>query len=265
MGKEHKIIRTIVGLISLIFVCLVLVGNSLVLEISSYVFDPYGIYDRSYPRGSTLDYRDYGFFRINPETILTSLNKGETEVFLPEERNIEDDVWGGPALLKLPTPWVQSDFFLVAEELNQFVWNDTLDNWALYEMWFEGNCEDGPKGFKGGGFTYFRTAFSEGRIRYVTRLLAMEPEYLNVTWGGGALFRHPPLGWKSINLSKIKITAEEAVKIAEENGGREARLKVENKCEISASMLPRNWYGWWVSFGYDFELYIDPYTGEIIK
>ncbi|MBV6395163.1 MAG: hypothetical protein HFACDABA_00734 [Anaerolineales bacterium] len=242
--------------------------TALILVIGSiYAFVPLGD-ERSYPRGTLADYygNDYGFFRIDPETILASLNGGTMDVFLPEERDIEDEVWGRPALFALPIPWRQSDYLMIANALNQFAFNDTLDKWELYLIDFHANCSDGSNGFRSSTFTYFKTSFGNiGRIKYVTRLLYITPEYMSVTWGGGASFLRPFHGWKNIDLNKVEISAEDAVKIAEENGGQEARLRIQNRCEISASLLPRNWDGWKVRFGYDFEMYIDPYTGEIIR
>ena len=250
----------------IIAIAILLVAIPAYIAYSFATFDLLTGGESRYPGIGLGDYDSYGFFRINPETILASLKNGDKEVFLPEERDVEENVWGGPILYELPVPWRQSDYLMVANALNHFVWKDTLDNWGLFSMDFSTNCQDIPSGFREGGFEFFKTSFADfGRLRYTTRSLYMTPEYLSVVWGGDSNFPHPLLGWKGIDLSRVKISADDALKIADENGGREARLEVNDKCYASVHLRPEFWNGWSVSIGPFFKIYIDSYTGEIIE
>ena len=75
--------------------------------------------------------------------------------------------------------------------------------------------------------------------------------------------------WNDIDLLASTITAEEAIKIANINGGEIARLKEENNCYINlrtpASFRSNNdnWSIDIISNQLIFKVYIDPYTGRI--
>jgi hypothetical protein len=210
------------------------------------------------------DYPDTGLSRIDPGTILASLDRGETDVFQPEPPSLDDLSWTGPILYNDPISWRQSYYLDIARALNQFVWKDAWDDWNLFDMSFATHCRDNPGGVTWAEFRYYKTIFNEGKIKYAWRSIYVVPEYLDVAWGGGAYFSHPIFGWKKIDLSRLKITAEEALKIAEANGGKEARSRIGNKCNIGLLLLPEYYDGWKVDYGSDFEILIDPYTGKII-
>jgi hypothetical protein len=187
------------------------------------------------------------------------------DVFLHESRSVDDVNWSGPALYPEPIEWRQSDYLKIGNALNQFAWNDTLEDWNLFHMAFSTSCQDNPSGLVRGDFRYFKTIFEKGKIKYTWRTMFIIPEYLNVAWGGDAVYPRPPWGWKKIDLNKIKVTAEDAIRIAEENGGREARLRIQNKCNIVLLLLPQRFDGWHVSIGPDFDIFIDEHTGTIIN
>ena len=75
---------------------------------------------------------------------------------------------------------------------------------------------------------------------------------------------------KPIDLEQYRITADEALQIAERNGGHEARTAVGNDCEITAFSPTVNGGGWeinYVNYPDNFvkSLYgiaIDPQTGK---
>jgi len=189
-----------------------------------YVFDP-GQEDRQLPVGIS-DFRDQNFYRINAATILDSIDQGKTEVFTPgsvDQQTPPDK----------SVSWRQSDFVMVARTLNQFVWKEPLSGWRLYSMHFSLDCKDEPTGFTEADFYYFKTAFHDnGKIRYTTQNFFISPEYGEVLWAGGSNFPHPLIGWENIRLSQIQITAEDALAIAEANGGKETRQLVDNECMI---------------------------------
>jgi hypothetical protein len=196
------------------------------------------------------------------------LDNGNTNVFFSELRKDDELVWTGPALYKKSVQWNQSNFFTVTTALNEFVWNDKLDNWSVYRMIFNLYCQDDPKGFDDSTVTFFQPILINGRMRYATRDFLIFPSYLGVEWRGGAYYPRSLLGWKRIDLNKLKVHAEDALKIAEENGGKEVRLNSNNKCSISL-LLYGEFKGWQVNYslvnGSRFDVTIDPFTGKIIE
>lgn len=194
-----------------------------------YVFDP-GQYDRHLPVGIS-DFRDRNSYQIDAATILDSIDHGETEVFTPMSVNQQTP-------LDKTVSWGQSDFVTVARTLNQFVWKEPLSRWRLYSMHFSADCQDNLTGFAEADFYYFRTTFRDnGKIRYTTQNFFISPEYGEVIWAGGANFPHPLIGWQNIRLSQIQITAEDALTIAEANGGKETRELVNNECSIHIRLI----------------------------
>lgn len=211
------------------------------------------------------DYEDTGLFRIDPGTILTSLEKGKIDIFLLDQRLVEERV-EGPILHTEPILWSQSDYLQIVTALDNSVWNSTLDDWSLFSMDFNGDCQN-LNVLTGAEYKYFKTDFDKGKVVDTWREIEVNPEYGYVAWGNGARYPHPLLGWKSVDLDRLKVTAEEAIRIAEENGGTEARLKIENRCYIHLSLTPDNYEGWEVDYGYSsgFRILIDPYTGKVTQ
>ncbi len=207
-------------------------------------------------------FADTDSYKINPQTILSSLDRGQMDVFAPELATPQMPV------SNKPVGWRQEDYQKIAEALHRFVWKESLDGWSLYRIELYGMCRDNPSGFEYADFIYYKGIFSNGKLLYTAREIFITPQYHNVSWGGNTNFPRPILGWKSINLSALKVTAENALSIAEENGGKAARLSVQNKCSIS--LLLSGDTGWDVLYGgngglSNFHIRIDPYTGKVTK
>jgi hypothetical protein len=232
-----------------------------------YIYDPFSSTHGGPFSLSSPSYTDSGLFRIDSGMILTSLNQGDTDVFLPDTRSMDDRL-DGPILYIEPIRWGQSDHLKLVNTLNQYVWKDSLDNWKLFSIIFLTDCQDNLSGLQRGDFRYFKTTLYGGKITDTWREFETAPQYLFVAWGGGAKFAHPLFGRKNIDLRRLMVTAEDALKIAEEHGGRDARLRAQNQCDIYLSLAPEGLKkGWWISYNTsdNFEIQIDPYTGEVIR
>ncbi|MDQ3007345.1 MAG: hypothetical protein M3R47_18415 [Chloroflexota bacterium] len=226
-----------------------------------YVYDPFLQEARSFPVGIG-DFRDRNSYQIDPTTVLTALDSGTTDVFTPVDSSQPGGVPDESVL------WLQEDFIKVARALNQTVWSEPLSGWKLYSMHFSTACQDDPRGFAEGDFYYFRTTFRDnGKIRFTTQDFFISLPDGQATWAGGANFSRPLFGWKNIRLGRTQITAEDALTIAEENGGRESRLLVDNNCNTHVMLAGDN--VWQVYMYHDdtraliFRMEIDPSTGQI--
>lgn len=222
-----------------------------------------------YPLGSS--YQETGSYEIDPQTILASLERGETDVFKPISATPEAN--NAPYT---PSPvgvisWNQSDYLKVASALHQFVWKENLKGWHIYSLYFFRGCQDNPTGFESGEITYFKAIY--GPLSYTTRAINIYPIGSGVSWGGKANFPRPLLGWKEIDLQRLKVAADDALKIAEENGGRDARLNFKNDCTIDVFLNPNpdRDDDWHIVYSNNrlptgsssiFEMNINPYTGE---
>jgi hypothetical protein len=207
--------------------------------------------------GYLSSYSEVDSYEINPETILTSISKNEPSIFSP----MVEDIGSIEPLAGSHFNFTQNDYLQIASALGKFVWNDpmNLDDWSIYWLLFEGECESEPTGFYLASIIYFKPIETNGRSAYTTRLVEIYPYLGLVQTGSGAKYPIPILSsWKKVNLVDA-ITADEAVQIADENGGKEARLQADsNLCSI---YIHSPNYGkndkWYVSyFGTGFEMYV---------
>lgn len=211
--------------------------------------------------GYLSSYPDIGYFKIDPHTILESLGRAETNIFMP----LLEDPSSVESLTNVSFFWTQADFLKIVSALGILIWDDPmkLRDWSIYDYYFERSCHDGPDGFDYGDITYFKTIVVNGKKVYTTRHIEIDPYFSMVRWGSGATYPQPILHkWNGFNLAEANITAEGALRISEEHGGEEARLKVNNQCLIIISPSKNNdkWFVNYVST--DFSTLIDPYTGE---
>jgi len=214
---------------------------------------------RQYP--STIGtFSETGAYVINPTTILDSLNHGETNVFAPVLATPNDD----SILPSDSIYWAQADYLKIANALSQFIWNETLDDWLVYYLVFERNCDDHPGGFYSADIIYYKTIGVGWQKKYTARWIQIYPLASIVYWGGDTDFPSSN-GWVAIDLRKFKITADDALRIAEENGGDRLRSKVQNVCNISID-LPNNDkdISWDIRYNSNpfFEIIVDPYSGK---
>ena len=241
--KTVKSIFSIIGLL----VLLTIVGC-----------DPYAS-PGSLPMGLG-SYDNIHYFSFEPETVLTVLDQGQGEIFKPLPATVNNNLFSSGSF-----PWHQQDYLKIAGALNQVVAKDTLDDWDMYLMSFDRDCADNPIGFDYANITYFKTDGDQ----YSAREIDVYPLAKEADWGGDTHFPRPfLLGWKSIDLEKLKVTADDAVQMAETNGGREARLAEKNSCYISVILSPNTDHENWGIYYYGnhsailFAITIDPYSGD---
>ncbi len=221
-----------------------LIGGAVLIIVLTLVFIP--IYDNSLNAEENLrlpnrisSYSDRGYYKINPETILTSLESGDTNVFLPllkDPQDITEDV------TDMDINWTQPDFLRIASTLGQSIWNDPMDlkNWNVYYISFGGSCSD-PVGFFSATITYFKT---EGTA-YTTRFIEINPYLGYVGWGDGETYPKPiRQKWNNVDLSGAKFTADDVLRIVSEDAKK--RFQLTDHCgglmATPQNSDPKNWY-----------------------
>jgi hypothetical protein len=185
------------------------------------------------------------YFRIDPATLLASLDKNPADVFLPEPDMSMQKVYDKPI------SWSQANYATITEKLAAYVWQDALTDWMLFRMDFGTSCQDVPVGFDTADYIYFRTTLIGGRWQYVARAISITPQYGDAATGDNTNFPRPILGWKYIRPDSVRVTAETALQKAELEGGEAARRSMQNQCQIHVIMYP-NLYGhsnWKIVYG----------------
>lgn len=219
-----------------------------------------GNYEQDYPtQGAHSNSVDY---LIAPDTILTMLSQGDSNVFFPVQAT------PGPNDDLLPNgsfSWTQADYLKIAAALSQHAWGDQLEGWKIYSLDIDRNCRNLNAGFDSFRATYYKETTINSEERYITRQIDIFPLAKLVTWRDGADYPHSFLKpWHAVDFNNFKITADEALQIAEENGGVDARLKSNNECMILVSLYQRNQNKWSVTYYplVSFQALINPYNGE---
>lgn len=171
-------------------------------------------------------------YSIDTATLLPSLEQGRTDVFTL----LPDDYHSMPDLEYIPVMWKQGDYLLIAQAFHQVVQHESLDGWNLNEMFFRLDCKEVSTGWQLGGFTFSKIIQEQKMSRRAARNITIDPaknmilftedEYYPVGYFTGMV------EWASIDLAQMKISAEDAIHIAESAGGERIRTDAENKCDI---------------------------------
>jgi hypothetical protein len=202
-------------------------------------------------------------YSINSSKILTFLAQGQTNVFTPHIETPEAEPLNPDGSIL----WNQADYYLIGRTFHEFIMQESIENWVLHRMRFNVKCENASQGFYLGGFQFYKTETRDEQEIRIVHEIAIAPLYDSITSFERKL---SPVReqWEPINLDQIKISATDAINIAEKQGGQEVRSSILNACEINLSLAPGSVYdGWQISYIGDdneqiFQIYVDPFTGE---
>lgn len=206
------------------------------------------------------------YYSIEPEVLLEELEEGQTNVFSP----IADEPVDIPPDQRILVPWTQDDYLRIAKALYEFVRDETLDNWQLNSMNFALGCDEFDTGLQDGNFEFFKIVKDNERESRIVLIINIRPEGRHVFITENKFY--PKLvDWSSIDSEQNRLSASQVLQIAENAGGQEKRLSVENACNISIWLSPDSArYEGWVVHYYRrddgtalFQVNIDPVTGEI--
>jgi len=198
---------------------------------------------RAYPV-NVGSFANQGNFKIDSEKILSDLNRGVANVF----QSVEEVP--NTKLFSEQFEWSQADYEKITTAVFQFVWNDSINSWIPYRFDFGLHCQDEPKGFNYVDLFYYQEIENDNKPFYSVRAISIIPQSGFIAWGGGTNFPRPFPGWGSIKQDELKVSAEEALGVAESKGGQSFRLARKNACSISVYMYPQayNYGGWIVTY-----------------
>lgn len=208
---------------------------------------------------------EWRYYSITPETIIELISLGKTDVFTimttPPEGNLSQEA----AFVR----WSQEDYFLIARTIHEQSLGEPLGELNLYNVLFKMDCSDVQRGmFSNAEFLSFKTiqiSDEESRIEHWITIWPVENLVYTVEVKYQPNIHHK----EPIDLSRYQIAAEDALQIAEENGGSKVRLKVGDACQIDAFAPGPDGKGWRIVYqdfpGFKnllFEIAINPDTGE---
>jgi hypothetical protein len=170
---------------------------------------------------------DGAAYNMDSQTILLSIAEGKSDMFVQQA--------GTPTSTPIQFPhvqWKQADYLKVADAFSKAIFHESLDGWKVKDdIFFKLDCKDASFGPQYAFFTFFKTVNIGQDTSRIEHTIIIEPQKNQVTWTGSTY--SPDYGEAvSIDLSRVKFPVDEALRIAEENGGDKARLGVNNICQI---------------------------------
>ena len=207
-------------------------------------------------------------YSIDSSTLLESLKEGRKDAFIL----LTATPPAYPSPSTEPVCWTQKDFITINQALYSIGWQDNLSDWKLKDFSFGLKCSEIDYGPQGAGFNFFKTEQNNDKVVRVLRHLFIAANdnfaILNETE------YYPEIEkWTAINMASISIPVEDALQIAEINGGMQFRKNVDNNCFINAEVNTGSDSAVWI-ISYSgltnqrnelFRLTINAKTGEIIK
>jgi hypothetical protein len=209
-----------------------------------------------------------GYFEIQPETIIDKLNQGELDVFTPSS----EDMFSRNEPNYPDIHWSQNDYLKIVDAVSREIWHEPLDlkKWNILLLSAQQDCVDNPQGFYDFDIVYFQNSERGFWDReYQVRHVEVIPWKGFVLLGEGTFADTILHNWGSANLPDFQVTAEDALFIAEKNGGSKMRQEARNPCWISVQLInypPVNGYthnDWIVDYGTPGSyIRINPFSGK---
>jgi len=201
-------------------------------------------------------------YYIDSSSLLQSLAQGKKDSFVLQTATPEATLPSSPPSIS----WKQPDYYYIAQSFYRLVLGESLDEWKLTQMYFKLDCKEIDIGLQQAGFTFFRTEHTRERNSRLIRYINIAPKENRVYFSETEYY--PELEqWQFIDLNQMKISAEDALKIAENAGGSKIRTDTGNNCHITELFDSQGKYNGWVLWystdkGSIFVIDIDPFTGE---
>lgn len=175
------------------------------------------------------------YYTIEPKSLRDSLKNGDTNAFTSATEE--------PELLpvgqQIPVDWLQADYFYIANALYDSILRKSLQGWQLQGMDFQLGCEQLHNGCQNGRFEFFKVLKEKEQESWMSRFIDIDPrsDFVHAIEER----YYPKLAdLKIIDMTKLKISAEYVLQIAESNGGKEKRQSVGNACDISLVLYPNS-------------------------
>jgi hypothetical protein len=125
--------------------------------------------------------------------------------------------------------WSSGQYLQVLSSFFEEIFHDQSNDWEIEFIIYDGQCSDMGKGFNNMNISMYKVKKDFPNTTTLISHIRINPdgEYVDYYEEG---FNSSISGLKHIELSEMKIKPEDAIRISENNGGKEIREKHNNEC-----------------------------------
>jgi hypothetical protein len=209
-------------------------------------------------RGDGGEYYEFakdGVYYFNPTTILDSMANNPGPYFYSEPQFKES--------LEIFQEYISEDEYLkIMNAFHQETWGENIQNYRIRGLGFTTDCINFNTGFNESFIRLYKVnndkkqkfvhhiliLFSEGKVLWSETVFSGELEY-----------------WNYFQLDDLNISAEESIKIAEDNGGKKFWVAMIDECVLQTILSTGSYYsGWDVNYSGEYEIIINPQNGKVL-
>lgn len=183
------------------------------------------------------DFKTVKSTTIDPTSLLGDIRNGKKITL-----HVQDFEPDNPSFT--PIGWSENDFLEVAQTYWKAIWQDDPNLWNLYKVVFDTTCDSASDQFGDAEFLYYQEITKDGVNLYSVRGFDIYPAYGYLSWSGDTIYPRPKLGRKLIKIDLeniIKVPAEKALALADQQGGSDFRKKENNNCNITIILWPEQY------------------------
>lgn len=204
-------------------------------------------------------------YTANPETILDELSNQDFSSLVLVDEADHSESWE-------PVDWSTDDFIFAANMLHQLVWEESTDTWKMSGISFEYDCQSIENGPWDAMVQYHKFVRTRSRLYFsgLSSVITIDSKYGYFITDTKEFYPTSKIfGIGGFVYSDLEVTPEEALQIAEEQGGEDFRESVNNMCTIDVDYLPstyskNNWRIIYKNGDERLNFLINPKNGEVI-
>lgn len=177
-------------------------------------------------------------YQLAPQLLLSQIDNGDYATSFSQ-----DDTYKIPDNEIYSISWSSEELYKIVEAFLEYSNNGKLTEWNIVEVVIYQHCEKVQNGFNNLFIKLSRETKKEGRNSVLEKNIEISPSYGYLEEYETSYFDY--LGTENrIRLDTINETPELALRIAEDNGGRQIREQINDECEYGVFSQQKFNKGW---------------------
>jgi hypothetical protein len=172
-----------------------------------------------------------GYFEFDATNILDQIEDGEGDLFISVEEFGEEQI-------ELNQAWTEEETFRIIDAFREEELPAGYKRGTISTIGYFFNCDNPQRPFKNSIMRYISQLEVDGKATHTEILfIFIHPDKNHIDYAYE--IRHPAVqGWGLIDMSQVHVPFEEALQIAESNGGAAIRAQLNYDCSLTSSLDP---------------------------